>query len=516
MPDDNLHYCDNNCYHKEADVTRQLDLTEVDVLIIGAGISGIGAGCHLRRQCPNQSLVIIEARADLGGTWDLFKYPGIRSDSDLFTFGYDFRPWKEDKAIADGASIKRYIEDTAREYALFPHIYFNHRVHDLNWSSSQQRWQVTIRSADGSECVVLARWVFNAAGYYRYDQGHRPDFPGEQDFNGLIVHPQQWPDDLNYTDKKVVVIGSGATAVTLVPAMAERAAHVTLLQRTPSYVLPVPESSVLSRKLKPLLGESLTFALVRRFNIAKQRWVYQFCQKHPQRARKFIRWLNKKVLPEGYPVDEHFNPPYNPWEQRLCAVPGGDLFKVISAQQASMVTDHIEQFTSTGITLRSGKQLDADIIVTATGLNLAPLGGLQPRIDGQPVSLSDCLVYKGMLLSGIPNLTIAVGYTSSSWTLKIGLLCEHFTRLLNYMTEHNYVTCLPQAEDGLTTEPLLNFGAGYVQRSLDLMPKQAARFPWSMSWNYTDDVKIFRQGKVNDPALLFSRRRAPEGAEHAR
>lgn len=483
----------------------------VDVLIIGAGISGIGAACHLTMKCPQLSFTIIEAREDLGGTWDLFKYPGIRSDSDLFTFGYDFKPWKEDKAIADGPSIKRYIEETANEYGVKEHIQFGHKVKSLNWVSREQRWHICVQpQTKSAPFVVKAKWIFNASGYYRYDQGYAPTFPNQSSFTGTIVHPQHWPEDLDYRDKRVVVIGSGATAVTLVPAMADSTAHITMLQRTPSYVLPVPETAVLANKLKPILGESLTFKLTRRFNIAKQRWVYQFCQKHPDRARKLIRWLNKKVLPEGYPVDKHFNPPYNPWEQRLCAVPGGDLFKVISEGKASVATDTIKAFTQTGIELDSGEHIEADIIVTATGLNLNPLGGLTPHIDDVPVNLPDCVTYKGMLLSGVPNLAIAVGYTSSSWTLKIGLLCEHFTRLLNHMDKHHYGVCTPVADAALSTQPLLNFGAGYIQRSLDTLPKQADAFPWSMSWNYGEDVKIFRKGKIDDPALRFDPSSSPE------
>lgn len=477
---------------------------DVDVLIIGAGISGIGAGCHLTMKCPHLRFTIIEARDDLGGTWDLFKYPGIRSDSDLFTFGYDFKPWKEDKAIADGPSIKRYIEETANEYNVKEHIRFGHKVLSMNWVTQEQRWHISIQSTSATTTFTIkAKWIFNASGYYRYDQGYAPTFPDQALFKGQIVHPQHWPEDLDYSGKRVVVIGSGATAVTLVPAMADSTKHITMLQRTPSYVLPVPETAVLANKLKPLLGEALTFKLTRRFNIAKQRWVYQFCQKRPERARKLIRWLNKKVLPEGYPVDKHFNPPYNPWEQRLCAVPGGDLFRAISDGKASVVTDTIKAFTSNGIALDSGEHLDADIIITATGLNLNPLGGLTPHINGRPVALPDCITYKGMLLSGVPNFAIAVGYTSSSWTLKIGLLCEHFTRLLNHMNKHDYAVCTPIADSSLTTQPLLNFGAGYIQRSLDVLPKQADTFPWSMSWNYGEDVKIFRKGKIDDPALQF-------------
>ncbi len=479
-------------------------LAPVDVLIIGAGLSGMGAAYHLGKQCPTLSYTIIEARADLGGTWDLFKYPGIRSDSDLFTFGYDFKPWVGEKAIADGPSIKAYIAETARENGIAQHIRFRQRVVDLNWHSAKRCWEVTLREEDtGEEATLEARWIFNAAGYYRYEEGFTPAFADQALFQGQIVHPQHWPENLDYAGKRVVVIGSGATAVTLVPALAEQAAHVTMLQRTPTYVLPVPSRDPIARRIRPLLGTTIAHSLARRFNIAKQRWVYAFCQRYPAAARKLIRSMNTKMLPAGYPVDVHFNPPYNPWEQRMCAVPGGDLFKVISSGEASIVTDQIERFTPTGIQLRSGEHIEADVIVTATGLNLQPLGGIVPKIDGVQLRLAEHVAYKGMLLSGIPNFAIAVGYTASSWTLKIGLLCEHFTRLLGYMEAHGYAVCTPKADPTMETEPLLNFGAGYVQRSLAQLPRQGKAYPWTMSWNYAADVKILRNGEVDHPALQF-------------
>ncbi|GFD77526.1 flavin-binding monooxygenase [Tenacibaculum sp. KUL118] len=479
----------------------------VDVLIVGAGISGIGCAYHIQKKCPDFTYTVIETRAELGGTWDLFKYPGIRSDSDLFTFGYDFKPWKEKKAIADGRSIKAYIEETAVENGIKKHIRFLTRVVDIDWQSDKQYWLVTLKSEDGGQTEhIAARWVFNASGYYRYDKGYTPEFKGLSRFKGQLVHPQHWPENLAYEDKRVVVIGSGATAVTLVPALAKAAAHVTMLQRTPSYVLPVPVQDPVAKYFRKWFNDDIAFNAARRFNIAKQRWVYAFCQRFPKQARKIIRSLNAKMLPEGYPVDTHFNPPYNPWEQRLCAVPGGDLFESISEGKASVATDTIDSFTETGIKLSSGQQIDADIIVTATGLNLLPLGGLIPKIDGKAVSLPQCITYKGMLLSDVPNFAIAVGYTSSSWTLKIGLLCEHFTRLLNYMQCQDYVQCTPIADPNMKTQPLLNFGAGYIQRSLDKLPRQGMHFPWSMSFNYAEDVKIFRKGRVDDPALKFEKR----------
>ena len=476
----------------------------LDVLIVGAGISGIGCAYHIQKKCPDLSYSIIEARGDLGGTWDLFKYPGIRSDSDLFTFGYEFKPWKEKKAIADGRSIKAYVEETAAENGIKERIRFLTRVVDIDWQSDKHYWRVTLKSEEsGQHEHIAARWIFNASGYYRYDKGYAPHFKGQSQFNGQIVHPQHWPEDLEYENKRVVVIGSGATAVTLVPALAKSASHVTMLQRTPSYVLPVPVDDPIAKHLRAWFSEDTAFKAARWFNIAKQRWVYAFSQRFPHRARKIIRSLNAKMLPEGYPVDIHFNPPYNPWEQRLCAVPGGDLFESISKGKASVATDTIDTFTETGIKLDSGQHIEADIIVTATGLNLLPLGGIVPKIDGEAVSLPECVTYKGMLLSGVPNFAIAVGYTASSWTLKIGLLCEHFTRLLNHMEEHGFTQCTPVADPNMETQPLLNFGAGYIQRSLEQLPRQGMQFPWSMSFNYAQDVKIFRKGRVDDPALKF-------------
>ena len=482
----------------------QSELPLLDVLIVGAGISGIGCAYHIQNKCSYLSYTIVEARADLGGTWDLFRYPGIRSDSDLFTFGYDFKPWKEKKAIADGGSIKSYVEETATENGIKEHIRFLTRVVDIDWQSDKHYWRITLKSEKSGETEhIAARWIFNASGYYRYDKGFTPNFAGQSRFKGQVVHPQHWPEDLEYKNKSIVVIGSGATAVTLVPALAKNASHVTMLQRTPTYVLPVPVDDPVAKYLRKWFSEDTAFKAARRFNIAKQRWVYAFCQRFPNRARKIIRSLNAKMLPEGYPVDTHFNPPYNPWEQRLCAVPGGDLFESISNGKASVETDTIATFTETGIELGSGKHIEAEIIVTATGLNLLPLGGLIPKIDGEAVKLPECITYKGMLLSGVPNLAIAVGYTASSWTLKIGLLCEHFTRLLNHMNGRGFTKCTPVAEPDMETQPLLNFGAGYILRSLDKLPRQGMHYPWSMSFNYAEDVKIFRKGRIDDPALKF-------------
>jgi monooxygenase len=478
--------------------------TDFDVIVIGAGISGIGAACHLQRRLPGTRYAVLEARAELGGTWDLFKYPGVRSDSDLFTFGYDFKPWEHAEAIADGASIKAYIAETARENGVVPHIRFGHAVVDVDWSSAERRWILRVQvQGTGEPRTFKASWLFVASGYYRYDQGFTPAFDGMARFAGQVVHPQHWPADLDVRGRRVVVIGSGATAVTLVPALAAQDARVTLLQRTPSYILPVPTRDPVARLLRPLLGKRIAHAVTRRVNIAKQRWVYALFQRYPKRARGFIRSINARLLGEGYPVDVHFKPPYEPWDQRLCAVPGGDLFKALRSGKATMVTDRIATFTEGGLQLESGAHLEADIVVTATGLNLAPLGGLRLKLDGVPVHLADTIAFKGMMLSGVPNVAFAVGYTASSWTLKVGLLCEHFCRLLAYMGQRGFDVCTPVAPAGMSTRPLLDFGAGYVQRSIAELPRQGDAFPWITSWNYAQDVDIFRKGAVADKHLQF-------------
>ncbi|PTL83587.1 NAD(P)/FAD-dependent oxidoreductase [Vitiosangium sp. GDMCC 1.1324] len=479
---------------------------QVDVLIIGAGISGIGAAFYLQREHPQKSYAILEARGATGGTWDLFRYPGIRSDSDLYTFGYAFRPWTSDKVIADADSILAYLRETAAEHGIDRKVRLHHKVLGAAWSSEEARWVVDVERTDTGESLRLAcRWLFCASGYYRYDQGFTPRFEGTERFQGRLVHPQHWPEDLDYTGQRVVVIGSGATAMTLVPAMAGKAAHVTLLQRTPTYVLSVPSEDRLAGLLRKVLPKAWAHALLRQANIAKQRAIWRLCQRYPRLARRLIRALNVKLLPKGYPVDEHFNPPYNPWEQRLCVVPDEDLFKAIRDGRASMVTDRIETFTERGLQLKSGRELEADLIITATGLNLLPLGGMTLTIDGVPVNLRDKVAFRGLMLSGVPNFAFTVGYTNSSWTLKIGLLCEHFCRLLGYMDERGYTICQPELDDPtMPTRPLLDFAAGYVQRSVDTLPRQGDRAPWLMSIDYHSDVRLLRKASLEDPHLKFS------------
>ncbi|GAC70533.1 flavin-containing monooxygenase [Gordonia soli] len=486
-------------------MTASTSVETIDVLIVGAGISGIGAARYLTTEHPSKSFAILEARESSGGTWDLFRYPGIRSDSDLHTFGYEFKPWRDKESIAGAPRILDYLRETASENGIDEKIRYHHTVVSANWSSADARWIVDVERADTGERVIFdAGWIFCASGYYRYDEGYTPEFEGRDRFAGQIVHPQHWPEDLDYSGKKVVVIGSGATAVTLVPSMADTAGHITMLQRTPTYVMPIPREDAIANVARKVLGDERGYALTRRKNIAQQRLVYQFCQTFPSLARKAIRAVNASRLPADFPVDEHFNPPYDPWDQRLCAVPNGDLFRSIRNGSASVVTDRIATFTETGIQLEGGDHLDADIIVTATGLNLRVAGGIALSVDGRPVEMSETVVYRGMMLSGVPNFALAIGYTNSSWTLKIGLLCEYFCRMLGYLDEHGLDAVWPVADADMETRPLLDFGAGYVKRSLSSLPRQGQTAPWVMSMSYHDDRRLLRNGTVADEHLRFS------------
>jgi cation diffusion facilitator CzcD-associated flavoprotein CzcO len=482
----------------------------VDVLIVGAGVSGIGAAYYLQRDHPQRSYAIIEARGASGGTWDLFRFPGVRSDSDLHTFGFEFRPWRSDTAIADAESILAYLRETAAEYGIDRRIRYHTKAVAASWSSDDARWTVTTENTEtGEQGTVTCRWLFAAAGYYRYDEGFTPHFEGRDRFAGPVVHPQHWPADLDYAGQRVVVIGSGATAVTLLPAMAGTAAHVTMLQRTPSYVLPVPSRDALNARLRRLLGEERAFAITRRLNIFRQVALWRLCQKYPDGARKLIRGLNARMLPAGYPVDEHFRPPYDPWDQRMCIVPDGDLFRVIREGTASVVTGHIETFTETGVLLKDGRELEADIIVTATGLNVQAIGGLTLDVDGTTVQAADRFMYKGMMLSGVPNFVFVFGYTNASWTLRVGLVCEYFTRLLRHMDVHGYGTVTPVADASMPAAPFTSFASGYIKRALDRLPRQGNRAPWRIAPTYSDDVKLLRRQPLDDPALRFDRLKEP-------
>ncbi len=476
----------------------------VDVLIVGAGISGIGLGHYLATMLPGHTFALVDNRDAIGGTWDLFRYPGIRSDSDLHTFGYEFKPWTSDNAIADAHEILEYLHEVVEADGLDERIYFQHKVIRADFSTEAGQWTVTMER-DGTEWEVTCGWLFGATGYYDYAGGYTPHWDGQQDFEGTIVHPQLWPEDLDYKDKEVIVIGSGATAVTLIPAMAEDAGHITMLQRSPSYVMPLPRKDPIANGLRKVLPAKAAYAAARRFNIGKQRFIYALCQKQPKLARRLIRGINAKVLPEGYEVDTHFNPKYNPWDQRLCAVPDADLFKVIGRGKASVVTDKIDRFTKTGVVLASGRELNADIIITATGLNLQLFGGIEVSVDGKVQDPHDCLVYKSFMLSGIPNMAFSFGYTNSSWTLKVDLVCEHLCRLLAYMDQHGYTSVTPVADDPmLGRRPMLDFSAGYVLRSVDSFPQQGDRGPWTIEMDYWSDYARLRKGPVEDPALRFS------------
>jgi monooxygenase len=475
----------------------------VDVLIIGAGISGIGAAYYLQRDQPQRSYAILEARAATGGTWDLFKYPGIRSDSDLHTFGYDFKPWKSDHSLADGPDILAYIRETAAENGIDAHIRTGHRVISANFDSETTTWTTTVER--GEETIqITSTFLFAGTGYYNYEQAYTPEFPGIEAFEGQVVHPQFWPEDLDYSGKRVVVIGSGATAVTLVPAMAPEAEHVTMLQRSPSYIMPLPAKDPVTVWLKRVFGYERGYRFARRWVVKQQATFYNLCQSRPKLMRRFIRRANMQMLPKDYPVDVHFKPSYGPWDQRLCAVPDGDLFKAIGTGKAEVVTDHIERFDRTGIRLESGQHLDADIVITATGLKLLAFGGTELSIDGTPVSLNDHLAFRGMMLSEVPNMVFLVGYTNSSWTLKVCLVCQHFMRMLGYMDEHGYnkVTAQPPYP-GMSTRPLLDFQAGYVQRALDEFPRQGAYQPWQQNMSVKLDTELLQNGPIEDRNLVF-------------
>ena len=477
-----------------------------DVLVVGAGISGIAAGYHLQTGCPDRTYAILEARDAIGGTWDLFRYPGIRSDSDMYTLGYSFKPWTNPKAIADGESILSYLRETASEHGIDRHIRFGHRVKRAAWSSAGARWTVEVERGPRREAVrFTCNFLFMCSGYYDYAAGYTPEFRGIERFRGRIVHPQKWTDDVDYAGKRVVVIGSGATAVTLVPEMAKRAAHVTMLQRSPSYVVSMPAEDRVANALRRVLPARVAYGVTRWKNVLFTRWFYNFCRRNPQRAREMIaRWLRNEMGPD-YDVSPHFDPRYNPWEQRVCLVPDGDLFKALRQGRVSVVTDQIETFTETGVKLRSGVELDADLIVTATGLNLMLLGGLEVTVDGDRVDFSKTYNYKGMMFSDVPNLALAVGYTNASWTLKAELICRYVCRLLNHMRVTGTRQCTPRRRGGSVEEaPFLDLTSGYVQRSIHLFPKQGAKVPWKLHQSYPRDLLLLQRGSVDDGVMEFS------------
>ncbi len=480
-----------------------------DVLIIGAGLSGIGAAWHLQDRLPHKTYAILEGRAQMGGTWDLFQYPGIRSDSDMHTLGYSFRPWTDAKAIADGPAILSYIRDTAREHGIDQKVRYGHRVEGARWSSADARWTLSVRDvATDTLREFSCGFLFVCAGYYDYDAGYTPEFVGRERFQGRVVHPQHWTPDIDCTGKRVVVIGSGATAMTLVPALAKQAAHVTMLQRSPTYVVSLPARDRLADGLRALLPADTAYAVTRWKNVLLQMASFNLARRFPERSKAFLVGQVARALGHEGNVATHFTPRYNPWDQRLCVVPDGDLFEALRAGQASVVTDHIETFTETGIRLNSGAELEADIIVTATGLRLKFLGGVALEVDGRQIDPSTLLAYKGMMFSDVPNLAVAMGYTNASWTLKCDLTCEYVCRLLQHMEAHGYTVCRPHNDDPtLKGEALLDLAAGYVQRALDQFPRQGSRAPWRVYQNYVRDRRALRHAAVDDGVMQFSKAR---------
>ena len=483
----------------------------VDVLIVGAGISGIGAACHLQMKSPSRTFAILEGRNDIGGTWDLFRYPGVRSDSDMHTLGYKFKPWTSEKSIADGPSIMAYLRETVAEYRLAPHIRFNHLVQTARWSTADGHWEVTAQH-EGATVTLTANFLFMCSGYYSYREGYTPEFPGIENFNGRVVHPQKWPDDLDYAGKRVVVIGSGATAMTLVPAMARNAAHVTMLQRTPTYVASGPDQDKLANLLRKVLPGRTAYAITRAKNVKFQQMIYKRTRTKPEKVKQFLIDKVRQELP-GVDVDTHFTPPYNPWDQRLCLVPNSDLFVAIRSGKASVVTDHIDTFTSTGIRLASGAELEADIVVTATGLNLVTLGEVAFEVDGEPVDFANTFTYKGFMYSDVPNLASSFGYINASWTLRSDLICEYVCRLVNHMAKNGVDQCTPRlrpSDRTMTVRPWIDdFSAGYMQRTMDRMPKQGDREPWINPQNYARDKKMFAKDPLDDGVMRFTSSRTP-------
>ena len=485
------------------------DSDHVDVLIVGAGISGVDAAYRLKTRCKDHSFIILEARERIGGTWDLFRYPGVRSDSDIFTLGFPFRPWRSDKAIVEGAAIRDYVEDAAREFGIFARIRFGHRVVRASWSSAEARW--TIEAEHGGAIRRLTcSFLFACSGYYDYDAGYRPEWDGEQDFRGRIVHPQFWPDDLDLSGKKVAVIGSGATAVTLVPALAESAAHVTLVQRTPSHIVARPANDSIARVLQRLLPPGTAHGAIRWKNVLLTIFMYSRARKRPERAVRWIKDMIRKELPDGYPVDRDFTPPYKPWDQRLCLVPDGDLFAAMRSGKVTVATGAIERFTPEGLRLITGETVAADLVVTATGLVVKLFGGIDLVVDGRKVIPADRLIYKGMMLSGVPNLFLSFGYTNASWTLRSDVTARAVCRILNYIRRRGFEVCTPREPAGIERLPVIAFSSGYVQRALPLLPKQGSRPPWAVPQNYIKDRLAMRLTRV-DADLEFSGSHAAAG-----
>jgi cation diffusion facilitator CzcD-associated flavoprotein CzcO len=477
----------------------------LDVLIIGAGLSGIGAAVHLQKDSPTKTYAILEGREAIGGTWDLFRYPGVRSDSDMYTLGYNFKPWTSSKGIADGKDIREYICSTAKENDIEKNIRFGHKVLTSSWSSETARWTVeTQLNSTGEIRYYECNFLLCCTGYYNYDHGYQPDFKGSKDFKGDIIHPQKWDENYDYSGKKVVVIGSGATAVTLVPAMADKAEHVTMLQRSPSYVMALPQDDPMVNFLRKFLPETWVYRITRTRNIAFTAMMYSYCKTFPNSARRLMTKLVKKEVGDDFDM-KHFSPTYNPWDERLCAVPDGDLFEVLKEGTASIVTDHIDHFTETGIQLKSGESLDADIIITATGLDVQLFGKMKLFVDGKEFNANEKMVYRGVLLEDLPNAGMVFGYTNASWTLKADLITEWMCRLLNHMDATGKKVVMPKNFDNsIEHQPFVDMQSGYVQRALAKVPQQGSKLPWKLYQNYVLDLATLRFGKVNDKSLVFS------------
>jgi monooxygenase len=478
----------------------------VDVIIMGAGLSGIGAACHLQRNCPDKSYIILEARNSMGGTWDLFRYPGIRSDSDMYTLGYNFKPWTNPKVIADGPSILSYIKETAQEYKVEPKIKFNTKVIEIRWSTKDTIWSVHCLNTKTNETTVYTcNYLESCMGYYKYEKGYTPEFKGMDTFKGVIIHPQLWPENLDYTDKEVIVIGSGATAVTLVPAMTDRAKHVMMLQRSPTYVVSVPNKSLFPKKMNEILPSQLMYSINRTAHVGISMLQYSLSRAQPEMMKKFFIKSPMKELSKDYDVATHFTPKYNPWDERLCVVPEGDLFKAINKGKASVVTGHIDTFTKEGIILETGEELKADIIITATGLELQMIGGIKLYIDDTEPNPNDAIVYKGMMIKDVPNFVFVVGYTNASWTLKADLASSYFCRLINETEKLNKKMFVPKSDKPIDTEPIMDFKSGYVQRAIRSgnLPKQGTKAPWKLKQNYIYDALILNYGKIKDGYLKF-------------
>lgn len=481
---------------------------QVDILIVGAGISGLGMAAHLSKNNPGRKFDIIERRESFGGTWDLFKYPGIRSDSDMSTFGFNFKPWQKANVLADGASIKGYLGEVVEEYKLIDKIHFQHRVLSANYDSSIQKWVVEIENDQKKKETWIANFVLGCTGYYNYDQGFQPDFPNQDAFKGQIIHPQHWPENLDYAGEKVVIIGSGATAITLVPAMSKGGAgHVTMLQRSPTYIASVPSIDVVYDKMRKYLPEDVAYKLTRARNIGVQRGIYALAQKQPKLVKKLL--LKSIELQLKGKVDmKHFTPNYNPWDQRLCVVPDGDLFKILRSGKASVETDQIEKLTDTGIQLKSGKHIEADIIVSATGLEIQILGGIKATIDGKPMDTSKHMLYKGVMVSDVPNMAMIIGYINASWTLKVDVAADYICRLLKYMDSKGLSEVIPQGDQTQLMDDTVmgSLSSGYIARAAHVMPKQGKSAPWKVSNNYLADRKELKNASFEDGVLQFKKR----------